>query len=286
MLTATGLRMQQLTPDRQNGHAAAAPLRLTAPRGRTPRRAPPTMLEATHSMYRLGSIGLLVLGRETPGVVPGLDDGVVRSGDARGGGDGHSGRTCRAGQHDQHGDSRSPLHDDPPVGVVGGLRRETSGEEHWADATSAPALRPTVRSRGWRGAWSRRRSEVPPGWTCRHTSERLVELHCERGCDGDVLGAGAARAGVCARPSSPTARRCARCAASTSGATGRVRRRHGASGCGKSTLLNLVAGLDTPSDGEIVLAGEPSSGRTRMSSRACGAGTSASCSSSSTCSRA
>ena len=30
----------------------------------------------------------------------------------------------------------------------------------------------------------------------------------------------------------------------------------GPSGCGKSTLLNLVAGLDTPSSGEIVLAGE------------------------------
>src|SRR3954452_3459136 len=30
----------------------------------------------------------------------------------------------------------------------------------------------------------------------------------------------------------------------------------GPSGCGKSTLLNLVAGLDTPSDGEILLAGE------------------------------
>src|SRR5213594_900300 len=29
----------------------------------------------------------------------------------------------------------------------------------------------------------------------------------------------------------------------------------GPSGCGKSTLLNLVAGLDTPTDGEIVLAG-------------------------------
>jgi putative ABC transport system ATP-binding protein len=29
----------------------------------------------------------------------------------------------------------------------------------------------------------------------------------------------------------------------------------GRSGCGKSTLLNLVAGLDTPSAGEIVLAG-------------------------------
>ncbi len=30
----------------------------------------------------------------------------------------------------------------------------------------------------------------------------------------------------------------------------------GPSGCGKSTLLNLVAGLDTPTDGEITLAGE------------------------------
>ena len=29
----------------------------------------------------------------------------------------------------------------------------------------------------------------------------------------------------------------------------------GPSGCGKSTLLNLVAGLDTPSEGDIVLAG-------------------------------
>jgi putative ABC transport system ATP-binding protein len=29
----------------------------------------------------------------------------------------------------------------------------------------------------------------------------------------------------------------------------------GPSGCGKSTLLNLVAGLDAPSDGQIVLAG-------------------------------
>jgi putative ABC transport system ATP-binding protein len=35
----------------------------------------------------------------------------------------------------------------------------------------------------------------------------------------------------------------------------------GPSGCGKSTLLNLVAGLDTPSDGEIALAGIPLTGK-------------------------
>src|SRR6266516_2190760 len=35
----------------------------------------------------------------------------------------------------------------------------------------------------------------------------------------------------------------------------------GPSGCGKSTLLNLVAGLDTPSEGEVVVAGESLSGK-------------------------
>jgi putative ABC transport system ATP-binding protein len=35
----------------------------------------------------------------------------------------------------------------------------------------------------------------------------------------------------------------------------------GPSGCGKSTLLNLIAGLDTPSEGEIAVAGEPLDGK-------------------------
>jgi putative ABC transport system ATP-binding protein len=35
----------------------------------------------------------------------------------------------------------------------------------------------------------------------------------------------------------------------------------GPSGCGKSTLLNLVAGLESLSDGEIALAGEPLAGK-------------------------
>jgi putative ABC transport system ATP-binding protein len=36
----------------------------------------------------------------------------------------------------------------------------------------------------------------------------------------------------------------------------------GPSGCGKSTLLNLVAGLDTPTDGELAVAGESLVGKT------------------------
>src|SRR2546428_14052894 len=35
----------------------------------------------------------------------------------------------------------------------------------------------------------------------------------------------------------------------------------GPSGCGKSTLLNLVAGLDTPSEGEVIVASESLDGK-------------------------
>jgi putative ABC transport system ATP-binding protein len=35
----------------------------------------------------------------------------------------------------------------------------------------------------------------------------------------------------------------------------------GPSGCGKSTLLNLIAGLDTPSEGDIILAGDSLAGK-------------------------
>src|SRR5881398_3501350 len=35
----------------------------------------------------------------------------------------------------------------------------------------------------------------------------------------------------------------------------------GPSGCGKSTLLNMVAGLDTPSEGQVVLSGEALAGK-------------------------
>ena len=42
----------------------------------------------------------------------------------------------------------------------------------------------------------------------------------------------------------------------------------GPSGCGQSTLLNLVAGLDTPTEGEILVAGESLSDKGRTTSPA------------------
>ncbi|HLM16300.1 MAG TPA: ATP-binding cassette domain-containing protein, partial [Acidimicrobiia bacterium] len=35
----------------------------------------------------------------------------------------------------------------------------------------------------------------------------------------------------------------------------------GPSGCGKSTMLNLVAGLDVPDEGEVIIAGESLAGK-------------------------
>jgi len=60
----------------------------------------------------------------------------------------------------------------------------------------------------------------------------------------------------------------------------------GPSGCGKSTLLNLIAGLDTADDGTITLRARRSPAAVRTTLPGCAGSTSASCSSSSTCSRA
>ena len=180
--------------------------------------------EATHSMYRRVRSACSFSGGRHPGSFPAWTTASSDPGDARGGGDGHSGRTCRAGQHDQHGDSRSPLHDDPPVGVVG-LRRETSGEEH-ADATSAPALRPRCDHADGAGRGHVVAARCLPGGHA-GTRARGWSLHCERGCDGDVLGAGAARAGSAQdlrvrRRAGPRA-----AGPGSRGAARGVRRRHG-----------------------------------------------------------
>ena len=58
----------------------------------------------------------------------------------------------------------------------------------------------------------------------------------------------------------------------------------GPSGCGKSTLLSIIAGLEVPDDGVVEVAGHVISALDRTSGPSCGAGRSASCSSSSTCS--
>lgn len=60
----------------------------------------------------------------------------------------------------------------------------------------------------------------------------------------------------------------------------------GPSGCGKSTMLNLVAGLDAVDEGASTSTASRYTPWTRTSWPGCGGGTSASCSSSSTCSRA
>jgi putative ABC transport system ATP-binding protein len=60
----------------------------------------------------------------------------------------------------------------------------------------------------------------------------------------------------------------------------------GASGSGKSTLLNILGGLDVPTRGEVRFADYLLTAPTRQTSRATGASTSASCSSSTTRSRA
>ena len=59
----------------------------------------------------------------------------------------------------------------------------------------------------------------------------------------------------------------------------------GRSGSGKSTLLNLAAGIDTPTEGEILVGGATSRASAKRAARSRAATASASCSSSSTCCR-
>ena len=99
------------------------------------------------------------------------------------------------------------------------------------------------------GISNRRRKHPAP--TGRSLDVRGVRKH--------VRGGG--RAGACAARRRPHDRR-----------RGEFVAIMGPSGCGKSTLLNLIAGLDTPDDGEIAVAGEALHGQgPRTSSRACAA---------------
>jgi len=59
----------------------------------------------------------------------------------------------------------------------------------------------------------------------------------------------------------------------------------GESGVGKSTLLNLIAGLDVPDSGQILLEGATSRASTRPREPACAGHAWASCSRPSTCCR-
>ncbi|MEY2521303.1 MAG: sulfonate transport system ATP-binding protein, partial [Verrucomicrobiota bacterium] len=58
-------------------------------------------------------------------------------------------------------------------------------------------------------------------------------------------------------PDDPVARRLALDSVSLSLAAGELVSLVGPSGCGKSTLLRLIAGLDAPDSGELVIGSEP-----------------------------
>ena len=58
-------------------------------------------------------------------------------------------------------------------------------------------------------------------------------------------------------PDDPLARRLALDAVSISAAAGELVSLVGPSGCGKSTLLRLIAGLDLPDSGELLIGSEP-----------------------------